>query len=55
MAVAVIGGLNTATFMSLLVIPAVFTYIDILNHCLPRLWRRLQGRKGKDLIADSKA
>jgi Cu/Ag efflux pump CusA len=28
MAVAVIGGLVTSTLLSLLVVPAVFTYID---------------------------
>ncbi len=28
MAVAVIGGLITSTFLSLLIIPAVFTYVD---------------------------
>ena len=30
MAIAVIGGLITSTFLSLLVIPAVFTYVDDL-------------------------
>ena len=30
MAVAVIGGLITSTFLSLLVIPVVFTYVDDL-------------------------
>jgi multidrug efflux pump subunit AcrB len=31
MAIAVIGGLITSTFLSLLVIPAVFTYVDDLG------------------------
>lgn len=34
MAITVIGGLVTSTFLSLLVIPAVFTYIDDLQHWL---------------------
>jgi multidrug efflux pump subunit AcrB len=42
MAVAVIGGLITSTLLSLLVIPAVFTYIDDLAQLLGRLWRRLR-------------
>ena len=36
MAIAVIGGLITSTFLSLLVIPAVFTYIDDLAEWLGR-------------------
>jgi multidrug efflux pump subunit AcrB len=40
MAVAVIGGLITSTFLSLLVIPAVFLYIDDLGLLIGRLWRR---------------
>jgi multidrug efflux pump subunit AcrB len=40
MAVAVIGGLITSTFLSLLVIPAVFLYIDDLGLLILRLWRR---------------
>ena len=40
MAVAVIGGLITSTFLSLLVIPAVFTYVDDLAQWAARLWRR---------------
>ncbi len=41
MAVAVIGGLITSTVLSLLVVPAVFTYIDDLEHWL----RRALGRR----------
>ncbi|MFT4241085.1 MAG: efflux RND transporter permease subunit, partial [Acidovorax sp.] len=41
MAVAVIGGLITSTVLSLLVVPAVFTYIDDLAQRL----RRLAGKK----------
>jgi multidrug efflux pump subunit AcrB len=40
MAVAVIGGLMTSTLLSLLVIPAVFTYIDDLSGWLKRLTQR---------------
>ena len=36
MAIAVIGGLITSTLLSLLVVPAVFTYIDDLEHVLRR-------------------
>ncbi|MBF0401780.1 MAG: efflux RND transporter permease subunit [Magnetococcales bacterium] len=41
MAVVVIGGLITSTFLSLLVIPVVFTYIDDLMQLLRRLGERL--------------
>jgi multidrug efflux pump subunit AcrB len=40
MAIAVIGGLVTSTVLSLLVIPAAFTYLDDLKSWLMRLWRR---------------
>ena len=46
MAVAVIGGLITSTVLSLLVVPAVFTYIDDLEHFIQRVSRRLRGRHG---------
>jgi multidrug efflux pump subunit AcrB len=41
MGVAVLGGLITSTFLSLLVIPAVYTFIDDLEHGLGKLWRKL--------------
>ena len=44
MAVAVIGGLITSTILSLLVIPAVFTFIDDGEHWLGRMVRRLRGK-----------
>jgi multidrug efflux pump subunit AcrB len=44
MAVAVIGGLLTSTVLSLLVVPAVFTYIDDLAQWLRRLVRRDRAR-----------
>jgi len=40
MAIVVIGGLITSTFLSLLVIPVVFTYVDDLVQLLGRLRRR---------------
>ncbi len=40
MAIAVIGGLITSTLLSLLVVPAVFTIIDDLEHWLGRKIRR---------------
>jgi multidrug efflux pump subunit AcrB len=44
MAIAVIGGLITSTLLSLLVVPAVFTYIDDAEHWLGRLVRSLMPR-----------
>lgn len=40
MAIAVIGGLITSTLLSLLVVPAVFTYIDDLEHLVKRVLGR---------------
>lgn len=42
MAVAVIGGLITSTLLSLLVVPAVYTYIDDFEHWLKRTGRRIR-------------
>jgi multidrug efflux pump subunit AcrB len=42
MAIVVIGGLITSTFLSLLVIPVVFTYVDDAIHSLDR-WRKKPG------------
>lgn len=42
MAVSVIGGLITSTFLSLLVIPAVYLYVDDLGLLMGRLWRRVK-------------
>ena len=39
MAVAVIGGLITSTFLSLLVIPAVFTFVDDFALWCAKTWR----------------
>ncbi|HTH43940.1 MAG TPA: efflux RND transporter permease subunit [Oxalicibacterium sp.] len=43
MAITVIGGLITSTLLSLLVVPAVFTYIDDLEHWIVRNVRKLRG------------
>jgi len=40
MAVAVIGGLITSTFLSLLVVPAVFTFMDDIERWVAKLFRR---------------
>ena len=44
MAMAVIGGLITSTVLSLLVVPAVFTYIDDIEHWIKRTVARIRGR-----------
>jgi Cu/Ag efflux pump CusA len=40
MAIAVIGGLITSTFLSLLVIPVVYTYLDDFNNFIKAVWQR---------------
>ena len=40
MGVAVIGGLITSTFLSLLVVPAVYTFMDDIEQALARLFKR---------------
>lgn len=47
MAIAVIGGLITSTFLSLLVIPAVFTLIDDAKHLSPRWLVHLLQRRNR--------
>jgi len=44
MAVAVIGGLITSTVLSLLVVPAVFTYMDDLEHFIKRMAGKVSGK-----------
>jgi multidrug efflux pump subunit AcrB len=48
MAIAVIGGLITSTVLSLLVVPAVFTYIDDLGNGWHRLMSRLRRQPALD-------
>ena len=43
MAIVVIGGLITSTFLSLLVIPVLYTFVDDLIRLVGRLRRRRQG------------
>jgi predicted RND superfamily exporter protein len=50
MAIAVIGGLITSTLLSLLVVPAVFTYVDDFEHWIKRLMRRGQGKTAAAVI-----
>ncbi len=45
MAIAVIGGLITSTLLSLLVVPAVFTYVDDIEHWFVRKVRGLRHPK----------
>ena len=40
MAIVVIGGLITSTFLSLLVVPVVFTYVDDMVQWFARQWRQ---------------
>jgi hypothetical protein len=40
MAIVIIGGLITSTFLSLLVIPVAFTYVDDVHHWFMGLLRR---------------
>lgn len=47
MAIAVIGGLVTSTFLSLLVIPVAYTYLDDFNNLFRGLWRRYVIAKAK--------
>jgi multidrug efflux pump subunit AcrB len=52
MAIAVIGGLITSTLLSLLVVPAVFTYVDDFKDWLDRGVRRLR-RQPKEPVRAS--
>lgn len=51
MTIAVIGGLITSTFLSLLVIPVVFTYVDDLL----AWWGRQRGRLQVTPIAPARS
>uniref|UniRef100_UPI0025BAB444 efflux RND transporter permease subunit n=1 Tax=Aquabacterium sp. TaxID=1872578 RepID=UPI0025BAB444 len=53
MAIVVIGGLITSTFLSLLVIPVVFTYVDDLIALTGRGLRALKGRRGQAAVLPS--
>jgi multidrug efflux pump subunit AcrB len=45
MAIVVIGGLITSTFLSLLVVPVVFTYVDDMVQWFVRRWHALRGTR----------
>jgi multidrug efflux pump subunit AcrB len=54
MGVAVIGGLITSTFLSLLVIPAVFTFVDDFAQGISGGWlRKFKSRRAGKLPASS--
>ncbi len=46
MSIAVIGGLITSTVLSLLVVPAVFSYLDSFENWIKRTAGRLRARRG---------
>jgi len=52
MAMAVIGGLITSTVLSLLVVPAVFTYVDDIEHWIRRTVRKVRGQPADPHIDD---
>jgi multidrug efflux pump subunit AcrB len=58
MSIAVIGGLITSTVLSLLVVPAVFTYMDDLEHLFrrarDRLLRRGRGKPAEAVRAEER-
>jgi hypothetical protein len=53
MAIAVIGGLLVATFLSLLVVPALFTLTDDVGRLASRLFGRVVG-PAEDLALPAK-
>jgi multidrug efflux pump subunit AcrB len=55
MAIVVIGGLITSTFLSLLVIPVVFTFVDDAVQAAAAGWRRLQGARSQPALGSSTA
>jgi Cu/Ag efflux pump CusA len=55
MSIAVIGGLITSTVLSLLVVPAVFTYVDDAGLLVKRLFGRLRRKKRPPAIGPAGA
>ena len=51
MAIAVIGGLITSTFLSLLVIPVIYTWMDDFEHLFRRAWVSVTGRRPRAAAA----
>jgi multidrug efflux pump subunit AcrB len=54
MAVAVIGGPITSTLPSLLVVPAVFAYVDDIVHWLGRIGRRFRKQPRRAVRSEEK-
>lgn len=54
MAIVVIGGVITSTFLSLIVIPVIFTFVDDLHKVLARLLSRLQHNAKDEATEHSK-
>jgi len=52
MAIAVIGGLITSTLLSLLVVPAVFTYVDDIEHWFGGLAARMRKGSGRRVVKE---
>ncbi|MFC0253368.1 efflux RND transporter permease subunit [Massilia consociata] len=52
MAIAVIGGLITSTLLSLLVVPAVFTYVDDFEHFMKRQMGRLRRKQAQAAVKE---
>jgi multidrug efflux pump subunit AcrB len=55
MAVAVIGGLITSTLLSLLVVPAVFTFVDDAEHWMGRMGRKLRKHPHHEVRSEESA
>ena len=53
MSIAVIGGLITSTVLSLLVVPAVFTYVDDIGNWSQRMANKLRRRGKSPLVPES--
>jgi predicted RND superfamily exporter protein len=52
MAIVVIGGLITSTFLSLLVIPVLFTFVDDVVQWTRKITHRKQAVKAEPAVAD---
>jgi HAE1 family hydrophobic/amphiphilic exporter-1 len=45
MGVAVIGGLITSTFLTLFVVPVIYTLLETVGQFFGRLWSRITGSR----------
>lgn len=48
--VTVIGGLAVATLLTLVVVPATYTFFDWLSHVPARIWRRIRQQKADSSV-----